>query len=69
MNFLCACITQNFNQTGAGSTTDDRVIYQNNTLALQIVAQRIQLDTYRAFPLILSRLNKGSAYIFILYKA
>ena len=69
MHFLCASILEDFYQTRTGRAANDGVIHEDDALSLQIVPESIQLDANRALALVLTRLNKGSADIFVFNQA
>ena len=69
MHFLCAGILEDFYQTRTGRAANDGVIPEADALSLQIVPESIRLDANRALALVLTRLNKGSADIFVFNQA
>ena len=54
MNLSRACVAQQFDQTAAGRTANDRVIDHDDALALNCGAQGVQLETHRALALVLT---------------
>ena len=66
MNLSRACVAQQLYQTAAGRTADDGVIDHDDALALNSGAQGIQLETYGALALVLTRLDKGAGDIAVL---
>ena len=66
MDFLCACISEQFNYSGAGRTSDYRVVYHNNSFAFDNAGYRIELDAHLIGTALLTGGNECSSDVFIL---
>ena len=64
-----ASFTQHVGDLGSGGAADDRVVYQDNTLAGNRCLEDIELDVYRSLPLLLGRQDEGSADVTVFDKA
>ena len=66
MNFFCSCFFEHLDDICTGRSTDDGIIYHNNTLAPYNLFNNIQFDLHTGLSLTLFRLDKGSSYITVL---
>ena len=66
MDFLRAGLPHELDETCAGGSTYDRVIDQDDTLALDFRADRVQLDLDEILTLRLSWCDEGSSDVLVL---
>ena len=65
MDFFCSCATNHADDLAAGGAAHDRIIDQNNTLAFEQAAHRIQLELHAEVANGLLRLDESTADIVV----
>ena len=69
MYFQCSCFLQHTDQVCNGSSSYNRIIYQNNSFTLDCRFQDTKFQMHTGFTFFLGRLDESSSYVAVLVKS